>query len=136
MDQRPGSMSAFDFDIFISYARADNAPEGDPDGWIAQLHLGIENWAFKITGKKPIIWRDRRLEGIDYFDERLDENLEKAALLVAVMSPPYLESEWCLKELNFFLETAQEQGPPRIGNKARVVKVIKTPLTEKPIPLN
>ncbi len=53
MDQRPGSMSAFDFDIFISYAHADNVSEGDPDGWIDQLHRGIENWAFKITGKNP-----------------------------------------------------------------------------------
>ena len=133
-DLRQGSMSDFDYDIFISYAHADNSPEGDPEEWIAQLHLGIENWAIKLTGKKPSIWRDRRLEGIDYFDERIDENLEKAALLVAVMSPPYVASEWCQRELNHFLETARKQGHPRIADKARVVKVIKNPIPREAHP--
>ena len=80
------------------------------------------------------IWRDRKLDGIDYFDEQIEEHLNKTAILVAVMSPPYMNSEWCRRELDQFLETARAQGRPRIGNKARVVKVIKNPIDREAHP--
>ena len=124
-------MPDFEHDIFISYSHDDN----EPGGWIAQLHQGIESWVLKLTGKKPKVWRDQKMDGIDFFDERIEENLIKAALLVAVMSPPYMNSEWCQKELNQFLATAREQGRLRIGNKARVVKVIKNPIPREAHPL-
>ena len=56
------------------------------------------------------------------------------AILVAVMSPPYMNSQWCRRELKKFLETTRAQGRPRIGNKARVVKVIKNPIDRQDHP--
>jgi hypothetical protein len=50
------------------------------------------------------------------------------AVLVTVISPRYLKSEWTLRELNEFWHAAEAQGGVKVGSKARVFKVLKTPV--------
>ncbi len=63
-------MNAFEFDIFISYAHLDNRSE-----WIDTLHEELKKWGATLLAEEPRIWRDRKLEGIDYFDEQIEEHL-------------------------------------------------------------
>ncbi len=50
------------------------------------------------------------------------------AVLVSVLSPRYIKSEWTCRELEEFCHAATETGGLDIANKARVFKVIKTPI--------
>ena len=47
---------------------------------------------------------------------------------VSIISPRYLKSEWTIRELNEFWDAAEKQGGIHVANKARVFKVLKTPV--------
>lgn len=119
----------FENDIFVSYAHIDNLPltEGDK-GWISSFHRALEVRLAQLLGKQPRIWRDPKLQGNDYFADKLVERLPKVALLVSIFSPRYVKSEWCLRELTEFLKASEVSGGVRIADKARVFKVVKTPI--------
>jgi TIR domain len=123
-------------DVFISYAHIDNQTlsEGQ-EGWITTLHRALEIRLAQLLGEPPKIWRDRKLQGNDYFDDEICSNLSKAFVLVAVMSPRYVRSVWCNREIKEFLQGAARSSDVPIENKSRIFKVIKTPipLEEHPV---
>ena len=121
--------------VFISYAHIDNEPliKGE-DGWIDDLHTGLEKKLAMLLGEKPSIWRDRRLQGNDVFDETIVRELTDAALLVSVLSPRYVRSKWCLKELEAFIDAARKSLGVQIADKSRVFKVLKTPIPREDHP--
>jgi hypothetical protein len=125
----------FEGDAFISYAHLDNIGlvEGQK-GWVANLHRALEVRVGQLLGKSPHIWRDPKLQGNDLFETTLVEKLKHVAVLVTVVSPRYLKSEWTMRELREFLAAAEEQGGIHVGGKARVFKVLKTPVALDKIP--
>ena len=52
-----------------------------------------------FLARKIAIWRDPKLHGNDMFADTLIDRLKKVALLVSVLSPRYLKSEWTRREL-------------------------------------
>jgi hypothetical protein len=119
----------FDGDAFISYAHLDNVElvEGGK-GWVANLHRALEVRVAQLLGKTPHIWRDPKLKGNDLFADTLVERLQRVALLISVVSPRYIKSDWTIRELNEFWAAAERQGGVRVRDKARVFKVLKTPV--------
>jgi len=119
----------FDGDAFISYAHLDNQElvEGRK-GWVANLHRALEIRVGQLLGKTPHIWRDPKLQGNDFFAETLVDRLARVAVLIAVVSPRYIRSEWTRKELEAFWKAAETQGGVRFADKARIFKVLKTPV--------
>ncbi len=119
----------FEKDAFISYAHLDNVEliEGTK-GWITNLHRALEVRLAQLLGKQAQIWRDPKLNGNDVIDDVLVEQLGRAAALIAVVSPRYVKSEWTRKELAEFWRIAEEQGGVRFQDKARIFKVLKTPV--------
>lgn len=121
--------SAFENDIFISYAHIDNEPltEGQ-EGWISDFHRSLEKRLAQLLGDRPRIWRDPKLQGNDYFAETIVDQFSKVALLVSIFSPRYIKSEWCVRELKGFHAAASQTNGVRVADKARIFKVIKTPI--------
>jgi hypothetical protein len=119
----------FQGDAFISYAHMDDVEliEGHK-GWVANLHRALEIRVGQLLGKPSQIWRDPKLEGNDFFGETLMERLRHVASLISVLSHRYVKSEWARKELAEFWKSAQEQGGIHFRNKARIFKVLKTPV--------
>ena len=119
----------FEGDAFISYAHLDNVElvEGHK-GWVANFHRALEIRVGQLLGKAPHIWRDPKLSGNDLFADTLIEKLRRVALLVTVVSPRYVKSEWTIRELTEFWREAEKQGSIHVGNRARVFKVLKTPV--------
>jgi hypothetical protein len=119
----------FDLDAFISYAHMDNVGliEGH-QGWITNLHHALEVKVGQLLGKAPHIWRDPKLQGNDVFADTLLERLRHVAVLISVLSPCYVKSEWTRRELVEFWKVAEEQGGVRLHDKARIFKVLKTPV--------
>ena len=119
----------FDHDAFISYAHMDNVglSEGH-QGWISNLHRALEVKLGQLLGKPPHIWRDPKLQGNDVFAETLLDRLRHVAVLISILSPCYVKSEWTRRELVEFWKAAEAQGGVRLHDKARIFKVLKTPV--------
>ena len=115
-------------DLFISYAHIDDLPiSEDQKGWITEFHRILENRLAQLMGEKPRIWRDQKLSGSDIFDEQIVQQFKNTKLMVSVLSPRYIKSEWCNKEITEFYKNAEEQGGVALAGKCRVLKVVKTP---------
>ncbi len=74
------------------------------------------------------IWRDSKLGGSDVFAEEIISKFQNTALLLAVLSPRYIESEWCTRELNEFCGWLDSLDQLKIEHKSRIIKVIKIPV--------
>lgn len=128
----------FDNDIFISYAHVDNQPlVKDAEGWVSQFHRAVEVRVDQLLGKKTSVWRDPKLQGNDYYDDTIVDQLPSVAVLVSVFTPRYVHSPSCTKELTRFCEASEKAGGLRIQDKTRIFKVLKTPvpIEEQPEPI-
>ena len=126
---------SFEHDVFISYAHIDNeSPMPGGSGWVSNLHRALEVRVAQLLGARPDVWRDPKLSGNDVFAETLVDRLRRAALLLSVVSPSYVNSEWCRRELEEFVKAHEESGGIAVGDKARIFKVVKTPLPLEKFP--
>ena len=122
----------FDRDIFISYAHIDDESLiADKKGWITEFHRALEIRLGQLMGSKPIIWRDPALQGNHIFDKEIVDQFSKVAIMISILTPRYIKSEWCLREVNEFHEVCQQTMGFIVNNKARVFKVIKTPVSQE-----
>ena len=118
----------FDTEVFISYAHLDNQGARQGHEWISDFHRALAIRVGQLLGKEPEIWRDPKLQGNDVFSDTLLERLKRVAVLVSVVSPRYLKSEWTRRELEEFCHAANQTGGLDVENKARIFKVVKTPV--------
>jgi len=122
---------SFDKDIFISYCHDDNVNPMAKKGWVDVFHEALL-WRLKQRlgrdQQAPVIWRDNSLQGNDSFSAVLTEELRRVALVVSVLTPSYVSSPWCKRELEEFSRAAQAQAGLRVDKKMRILKVLKTPV--------
>jgi len=119
----------FEKDLFISYAHIDNKPlTPEQQGWITRFHASLEALLSMRMGGKARIWRDDKLQGNDIFDREIVDQFAQTAVLVSVLTPRYLSSEWCNREVAEFCKRAEERGGMVVENKARMFKVLKAPV--------
>jgi len=127
-----------EIDVFISYTHLDNKTlskeQKEKEGWISRFHYALNTLLGEKLGRKPIIWRDDILQGNDEFSEEIESKIQKAKVLLTIISPRYLESEWCEKELKYFIKAAETGGGLHVGNKSRIFKVVKTYVPHKEHP--
>lgn len=125
----------YEHDFLISYAHIDDQALVDGEkGWVSTLHRLLEIRVGQLRGEVPKIWRDPKLQGNDYFADTIMERLPKTAALVSVLTPRYVQSEWCNRELKEFWRAAQSSGGVRVADKARIFKVVKTPVEQERLP--
>ncbi len=124
---------AFKNEIFISYAHLDNETAfPGQNGWISDFHRALEVRVGQLLGRKLTVWRDPKLTGNDLFSDTIVEQLPQTAILVTVLSPRYIKSEWCRREFQSFYDACtQAGGGIALGNKSRVFKVVKTPIPQE-----
>src|SRR5262245_12680646 len=129
-------MMGFDKHVFISYAHLHNQPlTSGQQGWITRIQAGLAGFLSKRLGGKTEIWRDDKLQGNDIFADEIVAQFPRTALLISILTPRYLKSEWCTREVQEFCNSAQQSGGVVVDNKARVFKVIKTPVdSEESLP--
>jgi hypothetical protein len=124
----PRDQVKFDTEVFISYAHLDNQCARQGHEWISDFHRALAIRVGQLLGKEPQIWRDPKLQGNDVFADTLLERLKRVAVLVSILSPRYLKSEWTRRELEEFCHAASQTGGLDIDHKARIFKVVKTPV--------
>lgn len=129
-----GLVSGYDNEVFISYSHIDNQPLGASGGWVDIFHERLQNFVNVHAGRRVKVWRDKRLTGSEVFSDEIEQQLRNSAALVSVISPGYMQSQWCNRELVGFTKAAQEHGGLRVGNRQRVVKVLRLPVERRALP--
>lgn len=125
----------FESDAFISYAHIDDAEFSPEDeGWVTELHRVLQRRLAQLLGRESKVWRDPTIQENDDFAKLILEQVRSTAALIAVVSPRYVRSEWARRELTAFCEAAEAQGGLVVGEKARVFKVLKTPVAREEHP--
>lgn len=119
------------YDLFVSYAHLDNIPpEQSGQGWVDALFKTFEISLDMKLGRPGLaaIWRDRQdLRGNQAVTGHIDDQVRQSTLLMLVLSPAYLASQSCLRELRAFVERHET---------SRIFVVWKDPTErpEQPIP--
>ena len=115
-------------DVFIAYAAVDDKPliAGKP-GWIEQFHDHLQVRLEQLSGEALKIWRDTGQRTEDS-SEQLLEFLPSAKTMVSVISPPFIKTPICIREVEEFWHSAERSGNLRVSDKTRILKVMKTPV--------
>src|SRR5262245_8808140 len=109
-------------EIFISYSHLnDQRLPGTDSGWVKCFHDALE-MILRDLGVGAESWRDEKIGGNDFLTPVILQALADCQVLVSVMSPEYVRSEWCLRELQTFCEGRGY----RFGNQSRIFKVVRT----------
>lgn len=119
---------SFTDDIFISYAHIDDRPLDDVDGWVTTLHERLNNRLAMLVGAELKIWWDQREQANQYLIGMIGDRISNTRLLVSIVTPRYLNSDWCRAEVSEFCRRADQTGGITIGDQPRVFKVVKTPV--------
>lgn len=124
----------FEKDVFISYAHLDDKPlDEGARGWISDFHKLLETRLEQTIGYEINIWRDEKLTGNEVFGPEIESQLPLLKVMVSIVTPRYLASDWCKKEMGSFYQAAAANGGISIGNKSRIFKVLKTPVDKETI---
>jgi len=118
----------FKYDIFISYGHLDDEdPAGDVKGWVDLLGERLPRLISSTLGYQPRIWRDERsLTGDALLRAAIEEGITQSLLFIPIVSPRYVQSDWCLRELETFVKNPPLPNAP--AHRSRIFKVVKTPL--------
>jgi hypothetical protein len=120
--------------VFISYCHKDNKPlTTGEEGWVTKFHKMLEAVVASHSGPKVDTWIDHELAGNDDFEQEILAQIPKTGILVSIISPCYIESAWCNRELKAFCEKC---GEVKVGRKFRIIKVMKFPVGKEPPPMD
>jgi hypothetical protein len=97
--------AGFDYDIFVSYAHADDIAAGDQDGWVAQFVRHLEAALRQRLGGTAAlrVFFDSRTTGANSHLPELLAAARGSALFLAVGSPSYAVRDWPHQELQTFV---------------------------------
>ena len=104
----------FEHDIFISYAHADN----DVGERVVAFHRDlVQRLTTRLGARsfhKPQEWVffDRvGLSAGDEFSPKLERAAQRSAVMIALVSPSYLQAPFCIRETEWFLGEATRSDP-------------------------
>jgi hypothetical protein len=131
-----GFLSNFDEDVFISYAHNDDDVYGpERSGWVTRLHQDLERRVRNYLGADTRFWRDCEIRNNDDFTNKILKRLTRTATFLSVLSPSFLQRDWCKRELDVFAGSAGGQIGVLIDNeKSRIFKAEKMPVERNALP--
>ena len=84
----------YEWDVFLSYTRS-----GGGDVWVREhFYRALREWLGNEMADEPRIFVDWDQNGGTSWPESLERALLRSKVMVAVLSPPYFRSAWCLAE--------------------------------------
>lgn len=87
-------MPGYEFDVFVSYIRS-----GNPHGWMRHNFLPrLRDCLADHLADEPAVFVDEEMDRGTNWPHRLESALNRSRVMVAVFSPQYFRSPWCLAE--------------------------------------
>jgi serine/threonine protein kinase len=118
-------------DVLLNYAAIDDYPlqDGKP-GWVSQLHRNLEVRMEQLSGEKVHIARLPEHAISPVMEADLLQQVSQAKAMISVVSPPFMNSPLCRREVEQFWQGAVATGGRYIKEKSRLLKVLKTAVSE------
>ncbi len=136
-------INGYTYDIFISYAHLDNLILfHESQGWIEEFFTELNLLLSRRIGQAETIkfwWDNKKLDGSMEFNPYIDESIRKSAIMICLLSPAYLQSQYCKKELQtFYSKAVAEPAGLHLNNRSRIINVLlnNIPFTQWPSELN
>src|SRR5690348_13814703 len=98
-------------EIYFSYSHKDEALLDELD-----MHLSMLKRQYLITG-----WHDRLIESGEEFEPKIMQRLNSASIILLLVSPAFLASDYCYEKEMMRAMERYEQG------EARVIPIILQP---------
>ena len=119
------------FDVFISYARADNGgPEPAVWDFVEQLQADFHNFSPEVRLK--VFFDERSVFDGQYWQNQIYKGLRQSKSMLAFLSKAYFESEWCMKEWDEYVRLEQARTFP--GEALTPIFIVAPPDLEKQLP--
>jgi hypothetical protein len=116
-----------DFDLFISYAHADD--RGENSERVAALVEAIRSDYLRTVGTPLHVFFDTHaIQSMDDWEAKILTGLRHSKMMVAVLSPAYFASDFCRKEWEIYVETELAQALP--GDGITPIYVLRHPAFE------
>ena len=107
-------------DIFVSYSHSN-----DRDGWVTELKSKLASGLADLSEDVDVWFDSDRLQTGDYFKKQIQDKLSNTRIFVAVLSPAYLKSTFCMEEeLTWFQDSFGRE----------IIQYLKVPLEEDQTP--
>ena len=107
-----GYLRQYEHDIFVSYAHAEALND-----WSKRLVEEARKLVAAGLGlrqaKDVDLWMDYKISGNAPLTGQLRDKVEKAGVLLVLMSEWYLESSWCRDELGWFFDAVRQKRADR-----------------------
>jgi hypothetical protein len=135
-----GYVPGFSTDLFLSYAHKDDSDAARAGGpasasWIGAFENALTLELGKRLGVPAAVWRDdKKLRGGDHFPTEIETAVRAAAVFMPVVSPHYIQSEYCGLERDAFLKGFDERDMREarrlMSLSQRFVPLIRLPLDQ------
>jgi hypothetical protein len=110
------------FQVFISYARKDNQPLGG-DGFVTFLRDRLREQLVDLGAPDLKLWLDTsNIDETDSFAPILEEQIVASSLMIVVMSPNWLNSVYCKREVDRFSQRWRGEGEDAVRARLKVVR--------------
>ena len=126
-----GTSGSNDSNVFISYARTDNA---DEPKMVSAFVEKLEADFLRFSPDRPLrVFFDKKsiLDG-QYWQDVIRKGLRQSKVMLAFLSPAYFASAWCRKEWEEYVLV--EQGRTYPGEALTPIFIVAPPDLEKHIP--
>lgn len=124
----------FEYDVFVSYSHGDpDETGGSPlKEWSHDLIKALiaDTKALQPEFRSLRVWWDKELDPTLQLTPELRRKVEAAALLMIVMSPNYLDSNWCRDEEGWFRSQVESRGEE--NGRVFVIRAVSTDKTYWP----
>src|SRR5262249_8706975 len=100
----------------------------------SQLHRNLEVRMEQLSGEKVHIVRLPEDAIAPTLEAELLEHVPQAKAMIPVVSPPFVRSPLCRREVEQFWHGAERTGGRYVKDKARLLKVLKTAIPEAQMP--
>jgi len=94
------------YDVFVSYAHADNMPfpiSKNDKGWVDMLIDNLRSFLIQ-KGEHINIFMDHKFSNYGILVNKIKDALNNSLILMPIISKNYLQSSYCEKERIFFRE--------------------------------
>ena len=122
--------------IFISYARDDDEPPPDEPGakgFVTFLHEQLRYAIKQSKYPRLELWRDtKRIKQGHRFEPRLSGAIATSSLLLVVLSPNWLERDWCRRELDEFVKRFPGENEQNFHERIVVVRKSHVDMDDHP----
>jgi hypothetical protein len=107
----------YEFDIFLSYTRASSNGQWVMEHFRTLLQERLDN----AMPREPKMFVFEDQESATAWPENLAFALRRSRVLVAVLSPPYFRSRWCIAEWESMVARERECGLGTEDNARRLI---------------